>query len=406
MNAAPLRSLTLREPERALRAIGASTELDLREFTLTEMWALTAIAVRARSDERNPLTVVWQPGSSAQRFATAGGFEDVINGKASTLAGEASRTVRLCRVADEDQIRPVSHQIATLIAGDLGAPTTNKTAFLTIDYVIIELLRNVLQHSDDSLGAIVGAQLNDKGSHSDHPVFQVAVADRGSGIRATLSRTHPEVVDDDVALEQALWPYHSGAFAPGKAGGLENAGLGLFYISEMAKELGGRLLVASGDSALLVDPRLQHRIERLKVGFPGTLVAFEIPTEVPDDFDALFNKISETARARSPRKLTKEWLRFEAPPSHSQRFMINAFVENNEEALRLAQDRVIPRLMKKEPVVLDFLNVRVITQSFAHALLFEPVRYAWASQTPIFISNAQPVVASALRHVEMYAQDR
>jgi hypothetical protein len=72
--------------------------------------------------------------------------------------------------------------------------------------------------------------------------------------------------------------------------------------------------------------------------------------------------------------------------------------------MRLAQEQMIPRLLKKEPVALDFVNVRIITQSFAHALLFEALRIAWAAQTPLYAVNAQPVVQSALRHVEQYAQ--
>ena len=73
-------------------------------------------------------------------------------------------------------------------------------------------------------------------------------------------------------------------------------------------------------------------------------------------------------------------------------------------AQHLAQQQLIPSLVKKEAVVLDFSNVRVITQSFAHALLFEALRFAWASQTRLYVANAQSVVRSALRHVEMYAQ--
>jgi hypothetical protein len=84
--------------------------------------------------------------------------------------------------------------------------------------------------------------------------------------------------------------------------------------------------------------------------------------------------------------------------------MVSAFVENNEEALKLARENLIPRLLKKEPVELDFLNVRLVTQSFAHALLFEPLRIAWAMQTPIYASNTQPVVRSALARVEEYSQ--
>ena len=402
MSAAAAKHLTLQDPARALRLLaGAQDRLDLADVTLTEMWALTAMAARGRLDGPAPLAFDWLSDSAARKFAIAVGFDEVVEGRAGVLQGEAGRTVRLTRVNDEAEIQPIAFEIARLLAGEALA---QQSARLTVEYVVVECLRNVLQHSEDPLGAVVGAQRNDRGLHADKPVFQVCVADAGVGIRATLSRTHPDVCDDDVALEQALWPYHSGAFAPGRSGGLENAGLGLFYISEMAKELGGRLLVASGAASLLVDPRLAHRIERLDVGFPGTLVAFEVPTDLPDNFASIFDRVSEMAQSRSPRRLTREWLKFEAPPERAQRFVVSTFVENNEEALRLAQDRVIPRLLKKEPVALDFINVRVITQSFAHALLFEALRFAWAAQTPLYIVNAQPVVQSALRHVEMYAQ--
>ncbi len=395
-------AFTLQEPERFLRAVAtAGGRLDLRHVTLTELFALAAIGALARRERPAPLQVDWEAGSNAQRFSVAVGFDEVVQGSGGPIAGETGRTVRLSRVSDEEDIKPVAFGIAELLAAGLKE---RQSARLTIEYVIIELLRNVLQHSNDLLGAVVGAQLNDRGRHQGKPVFQVAVVDTGEGIRQTLSRTHPDVQEDDVALEQALWPYHSGAFAPGRAGGLENAGLGLFYVSEMAKALNGRLLVASGQAGLVIDPDLPLRIQRLSVGYPGTLVAFEIAAESQRDFGELFENISELARQRTPRRLTTEWLKFEAPPERVQRFLVSAFVENNEEAQKLVQGQLLPRLMKREPVALDFLNVRVLTQSFAHALLFDALRFAWASQTPIYVVNAQSVVRSALAHVETYAQ--
>lgn len=403
VSAAHFRHFTLQDPGRFLRALSAAEpDLDVRDVTLTEMWSLTAMAARARVDGRAPLRVTWDDRSPARMFATAVGFDEVVAGTSGGIRGDEGRTVRLSRVAEEASIQPVALEIGRLLAGERPE---FRTARDVIEYVVKEALRNVLQHSDDLLGAVVGAQRNDRGLHSQRPVYQVSIADSGVGIRATLGRTHPDVQDDDVALEQALWPYHSGAFAPGGTGGLENAGLGLFYISEMAKELGGRMLLSSGSASILVDPGLPLRIARLNDGFsPGTLVAFEVPTEVPEDFPAIFDRISAMARERSPGRVTQGWLRFDSPPEKAQRFVVSTFVENNEEALRLAQDRLIPRLIKKEPVVLDFVNIRIITQSFAHALLFEPLRFAWASKTPIFVVNTQPVVRSALYHVEQYAQ--
>lgn len=402
MTPAPVKHFTLQDPARFLRILPATGgRIDLRDVSLTEMFSLTAMAARARTDVASPLELNWDKASDALKFAEAVGFDEVVRGVAGAVRGEPGKTVRLTRVTEEAHIQKVAFEIARLLAGDAEV---HQTALLTVEYVIIECLRNVLQHSEDALGAVVGAQRNARGLHAGRPVFQVSVADCGEGIRKTLSRTHPDVVDDDVALEQALWPYHSGKFAPGRTGGLENAGLGLFYISELAKELGGRMLLASGSSSLVVDPAIPKRIERLDIGFPGTLVAFEVPTELPDDFGQVFQRISDLAAERTPKRLTREWLKFEPPPESAQRFVVSLFVENNEEAQKLVQERVIPKLMRKEPVAFDFINVRVITQSFAHALLFEALRFAWAAQTPVYVLNAQPVVRSALHHVEMYAQ--
>ena len=77
------------------------------------------------------------------------------------------------------------------------------------------------------------------------------------------------------------------------------------------------------------------------------------------------------------------WLRFEASPEGVSKFLVSAFIENNDEAQKLAQSQLIPRVVRKEPIVLDFINVRVCTQSFAHALLYEVLRFAWASCSAI-----------------------
>jgi hypothetical protein len=53
-------------------------------------------------------------------------------------------------------------------------------------------------------------------------------------------------------------------------------------------------------------------------------------------------------------------------------------------------------------VELDFSGMRVCTQSFAHALLFEALRIGWARKVPIYISNAVPAVRVHVELVENY----
>jgi hypothetical protein len=396
------RSATLQRPEDFLTYLNQSqTRVDLAPFTLLEMWALAAVAAPARDKRDRPLEVSWDQSVSSRGFATAVGFDDVAKLVGGPVRGEQGRTVRLTLLRFEEDIDTVAKEIARLLA---GTDETQASARWTLQYVVTELLRNVLQHSRDSLGGVVGAQLNDKGLNRDKPVYQVVVADTGKGIRASLARHHSHVTDDREALEIALHPHISGAFPVGRSGNEQNAGLGLFFISEMAKHSGGRMLLASQSAGLIIDPSLPKRAELLSVGYPGTLVVFESPVRMPMEFGDMFDRIAEHARERKPSRLKSEWLRFSDPPQEAMTFLVNRFAENNEKARDLSQSQIIPRLLKKQTVVLNFVNVQVATQSFIHVLLYEALRIAWASQTPIYVTNVQPFVKRALEYVQVYAQ--
>ncbi|MBI3186038.1 MAG: sensor histidine kinase [Myxococcales bacterium] len=398
---ASTRSFTLQQPEGFLRHLAAGGDtIDLSGVTLTEIWSLAAIAALARKERKNPLTVVGVE-ANVRAFAKAVGFDELVDARRAAVQGEEGRTVRLTEVWGEEDVEPVASATAKLLAGEDPQRRSSRDA---LQYVVAELLRNAFQHSQDELGAVTGAQRNDRGLHQARPTYQVAVADTGRGVRKSLMEQHWDIESDEVALERALWPHYSRAFPYGRTGGAVNAGLGLFYISELVKDLEGRLLLASGSASLVIDTALPQRQRFLSVGFPGTLVAFEIPVETARDFVDLFDDVARRAKERTPRRLVQENLRFEDPPPPVQKFIVSLFLENNAEAQRLAQAELIPRLARKESVALDFVNVRLCTQSFAHALLYEALRISWATRTPIYVVNAQPVVRSALKHVEMYAQ--
>ncbi len=395
------RAFTLHEPDKFLRTLStANGELDLSQVSLAEMWSLAAIAALARKGRSAPLKVTGAE-TNARAFARSVGLDDIIEARRGPIRGEPGRTVRLTEVWDEEGIEPASREISRLLVGEGDARQSSRQ---TVQYMIAELLRNVIQHSGEQFGALTGAQLNDRGIHAAQPVYQVVVVDNGRGVLESLRDRHWDIETDQVALERALWPHFSRAFAYGRTGGERNAGLGLFYVSELAKELHGRMLIASGKAALSIDTARAQRQLFYGVGYPGTLVAFEIPVEAPRDFGDVFEEIGRRADQRTPRRLVHERLRYEAPPPELATFIVARFLENNDEAAKLAAAEIIPRLVRKESVVLDFVNVQLCTQSFAHALLYEALRISWATRTPVYIANAVPVVRSALKHVEMYAQ--
>lgn len=77
--------------------------------------------------------------------------------------------------------------------------------------------------------------------------------------------------------------------------------------------------------------------------------------------------------------------------------------EDTIKAQEFARDHLLPRIVERRPVVLDFGRMKVCTQGFVHALLFEPLRVAWTLRSPIHVVNATPAVRSVLELLERYA---
>lgn len=322
-----------------------------------------------------------------------------MGGAAPTLL-EAQRTVRLTRVSSREAIEPVAERIASLLL--TGARTQD--AQLTARYVLIELLRNAIQHSGDPLGAVVAAQRMDERQHRARPMIQVAVADAGVGIPRSLKRQHPHLVDYRQALERALLPHISGTFREGLTGSFENAGLGLYVISEMARKTGGRMLLATPGAALVLragaeGPRF---LQPPGVGFPGTLAAFELPIDAERTYTELISSILRTAELRTPKRQTHRWLVYR-PEQAATVVHLREAREDTLAAARVAETSLRPAILERRAVVLDFDGLDLCTQSWLHALLYEAVRLAWALQTPVHVVNAEPAVVEGLRFLEAYA---
>lgn len=308
------------------------------------------------------------------------------------------------RVMGFEQIEPLANDISKALVPQMELEDTR----LTIQYVIVELLRNVIQHSHDPKGGYVDADLWNE--ESGRPMLQLAVADAGIGIPASLRTLHPNLSDPEASLEKSLWPHISGTFEEGLTGTQQNAGMGLFFIAEMAKLTGGTLLIATRGATLLLsgwtDEEGGHKlrfIEPRGTGFPGTLVVFELPVGDVADYPALIETIKERAKARTPQRAIHRWIRFDSAPTGAVTFEIQTVAENTPAAIQLAQTEIAPRVFRRELIVLDFRGLRILTQSYLHSLLFEPLRLAWALRTPIYVTNVEPAVRSNLELLENYA---
>jgi hypothetical protein len=394
--------LTLDNPAVLFELVRDRAVIDLNTIDVAEVWALAGLAVLARLPDA-PIKVNLGDNPMS-RFAYALGFEEVVEGRTSTAAAEPGRTVKLTRFRGWDGYEALARRIVGLIVANEDVPEARNT----LHYVLVELFRNVIQHSKDSLGGVVAAQVMNPGSTSR--LVQVVVADAGLGIPEALRWEHPNLHGPEDALDKALWPHFSGTFPLGETGSAQgNAGMGLFVISEMAKLTGGRLLLASRGAALSLtsnpDDLDDNRIASVGagVGFPGTLVAFEMALDNVHDFDGMLETIKERARLRTPSRATHKWLRFEAPPSGTQPLIVGIAVEHTPQAIEYAKNTLRPRILAGTPLVLDFRKIDFCTQSFLHALLYEIIRLAWATKNTIYIVNASPGVRSGLELLENYA---
>ena len=426
------RRILLDSPAACLQAVAQADPFvaDLDEVDVAQVWALVGLAALSRHNDPKASGVIFGGRSKAARFAHGLGFELVQRGEWSTAPGERGRTYKLARFEQFAEIEKAARSIAGLLLPTEPEEESRKTVM----YVIVELLRNVLQHSGDRLGGVVAAQRMDEQQQYERPSIQVAVADHGVGIFEHLRRLHPDLATPQEALEKALRPHVSGTFEEGRSGSLDNAGMGLFFISEMAKLTAGRLLVATRGAALYLkgDPEGEgrHRVDILKpegLGFPGTLVAFELPIEVVDH-GALIQRINQLARERTPQRIVQGWLSWDSPPADVHPLLVKFVAEDTVKAREVALNQLEKKILERRPVALDFRDLDialpaddeepstvrphctgVLIEQDVHGCApgpvhgFDALRLAWARGVKIYVVNAKPAVRGGLELLESYA---
>lgn len=190
-----------------------------------------------------------------------------------------------------------------------------------IRYILSELIRNVLEHSSSSSGAIVAAQYHKKSN-----IIRIGIADTGVGIKQTINQSHRAWTDME-ALKLALTPGITGTTSR-EGGTVDNAGAGLFFTKSIAALNRNFFMIYSGDALykqlkqpmggavrLYADPVKDKHSE--KIGLPywqGTVVGIDISLESTDTFKVLLDAIRSTYShaVRERRKARYKMVRFEA----------------------------------------------------------------------------------------------
>lgn len=174
----------------------------------------------------------------------------------------------------------------------------------SIRYIISELVRNVLEHSNSKYGAVVSAQYFKKTN-----TIRIGIADIGVGIKNTISQSY-RAADDLAAILLALTPGITGT--TNREGGTEqNAGAGLFFIKSIASINRNFFMIYSGNalykllmrrrdnrgSTLNADPAKDRHSDKDNLPYwQGTVVGIDISLDATSEFTSLLDLIRSTYR--------------------------------------------------------------------------------------------------------------
>ena len=314
---------------------------------------------------------------------------------------DTNRIFPLTQIHKSKEIQPCVNELMKLLAIE------DTEIADAIRYSLVELLRNVVQHAYSDIGAVVIGNYYPKAGQVD-----IVVADFGRGIRMALQERYREIKDDYKAVKFALQPHVSGTFAHGAYESMaSNAGLGLFFIREIAARSGGGFFLGSGSMLAAIrggeNGVPQKRYYTTKTdGWRGTVAVLQLRRGYIEEFDSLLQRCREIAAVvrRDPTELKLDFID-EVPELEELVIVrVKSFEEDVEVADQVREERIIPALQSEHLVVLDFSGIRAATQSFVHALLYRVFRDGRNTETSLSIACSDNATQEAIRAVTAYAR--
>ncbi len=258
-----------------LEADGDATVLFHPKWCHMQPWILAALGAWGLEAQKRGMSVDCENDDRAL-YAWRFGLTPMLGRKLLKSLEEheeAGRFVPLKQVRDTSDLQALIADI-----GPLLHLSDEPEQAMAIQYVVSEMVRNVLEHSGSSQGAVVAAQYY-RGDKTERRYVSIGVADCGQGVRSTISRNYPDVASDRDAVLKAIQPGTTGAFGA-LYGATENGGVGLFVTRNLAAASGGYFALVSGDAMFrtslakrpAADDMLVYPISR----YPGTIVCVEI----------------------------------------------------------------------------------------------------------------------------------
>jgi hypothetical protein len=166
--------------------------------------------------------------------------------------------------------------------------------FDTLTYSIREIIRNVIEHSHSNQFGFCAQYWRSYGK------VQLALLDRGIGIKSALSQNPKlKIQDDHEALNLSLMPGISGKAYKGAKprikGEWANSGFGLYMTSRLCRE-GGSFFIASGKTGLYLSEKKRRYLD---TPFEGTALMLSLNTKRLSSLSSMLSKYKEEAKIKN-----------------------------------------------------------------------------------------------------------
>lgn len=173
------------------------------------------------------------------------------------------------------------------------AASKNKELLHYLNYCLIEILRNVDEHSESKYIWYAAHWHSEKGRNS----IEIALMDEGIGIQESLKH---ELEDEDEKLKFALIPGCSSRPSIHYIGdNAQNAGFGLYMTSEIGK-VNGDFIIASNDESLMIKQDVQ---DTKSCAIRGTIIRLRLEIDKLKDYEMQRAELVEKGLERAKQYL-------------------------------------------------------------------------------------------------------
>jgi hypothetical protein len=367
-----------------------------------------AYALWLREDKKCHVEVKAAPNTIAGDYLVQCGLLELLGqgqGPFPQSPDRPDRIVKLKRIVSSSEIPSFATSVMSILQIE------DEELAGAVQYSLIELLRNVVQHSASKCGGVAMAQYNPKSG-----LVEVCVADLGLGIKSTINEAYPEIDTDLKALKLATLPHVSRTFKPGGYTSMsDNAGLGLFFIKQIASLSGGSFFLGSRKG--LVDiwgdrygQQQKAYVQARQNGWPGTFAYLQLRRDRIAEFDGVLTVCRRLAAEaqKYPAELALDFIEGIPDLGEDQEELlivtVKEFEENVEEAARIREQEILPSMSQGTMVVVNFAGVRFATQSFVHALMYKVIRDGQQLGSTLSIANCSRSTREAVMAVAAYAK--